>query len=113
MLALDAGRFEEFARKSKSIVGARDTGRPAPIAEPARIPFSITKRADHSHVCPLGAVPPAHGCRAILPAPIRRGAAQPRGNAELGNTAPGCLRAAPHCSVCVARRVYLPVRLRD
>src|SRR5690606_1425033 len=57
MLALDAYRLEEFSSEAVGVVGARDTGRPAPIAEPARIPFSITKRADHSHVCPLGAAP--------------------------------------------------------
>src|SRR5690606_4004401 len=76
MLALDAGRFEEFARKSKSIVGARDTGRPALVAELARVAFAVAESPGHrrlGHLCLLGADPPAHGCRAI-PACARRAA---------------------------------------
>src|SRR5690606_278567 len=53
MLALDAGRLEEFSSEAVGAVGARDTGRPAPISEPARVPFAVTKRAGcrHSHGC--------------------------------------------------------------
>src|SRR5690554_1999445 len=51
MLALDAGRLEEFSSEAVGAVGARDTGRPAPISEPARVPFAVAKRADHSHSC--------------------------------------------------------------
>src|SRR5690606_20539174 len=76
VLALDAHRLEEFARKSKSIVGARDTGRPALVAELARVAFAVAESPGHrrlGHLCLLGADPPAHGCRAI-PACARRAA---------------------------------------
>src|SRR5690606_13921639 len=73
VLALDAGRFEEFARKPKLIVGACDTGRPAPIAEPPSVALAIAKRSDYSHsYLSSQRRTPAHGCRPPRQAPGTR-----------------------------------------